>query len=347
MKKIYFEWTNEGNTTRDMKKKRKRRTEDCVDDDEDSDSYWNNMNMSLLSMSDFDYNTYANGGQRAEGSLTAQKAKISREDKRLQYYLGMIQRQERAEIKRKQRKERREHPSTKKVHKNTKNARTVSKPQFNEIVKLDIVRGPDKELDNLEKILKQSIWRESQLYSVGIINNEGLWEAKNNYKDDINSWNQSEDLNESTFDRLRTPTQKPYTIASIMGLGDDSNGFDNFSNKGWTNEELCLEDQQNLKDNYCSQLLKLTRHKQNSIIKAQEDIQALNTTTNKLNMLNEGLVIKPIFNVIRSKREQYKLIGKIQASIESTQSSECINKDSQLFKVPGLPYKEEAVMLIS
>lgn len=130
--------------------------------------------MSLLSMSDFDYNTYANRGQRAEGSLTAQKAKISREDKRLQYYLSMIQRQERAEIKRQQRKGRREHPTTKKFHKNTKNARTVSKPQFNENVKLNIVMGPDKELDNLEKILKQSIRRESQLYSVGIINNEGL-----------------------------------------------------------------------------------------------------------------------------------------------------------------------------
>lgn len=132
-----------------------------------------------------------------------------------------------------------------------------------------------------------------------------------------------------------------------MGLGDDSNAFDNFSNKGCTNEELCLEDQQNLRENYCSQLLKLTKQRQNSIIKAHEDIQAPNTTTNKLNMLNEGLVIKPIFNVIRSKREHYKLIGKSQASIESTQSSACTNKDSQLFKVPGLPYKDEAVMLIS
>jgi hypothetical protein len=309
--------------------------------------------MSSQTMSDFDYNTYANGGQRAEVSLSAMRGKISREEKRLQYYLGMIQRQEKAEFKRQQRKERKEHPTTKKVslhlivHKNNKNSENIEKTQLNEEVKLNIVNGPDHELDDLEIILKQSILRERQLYSIGIINNEGLCEAKNNYKDDLNSWNLSEDPNESTFDRLRTPTPKPYNIASIIGLGDELSRFENFSNKEWINEKLVLEDQQSLKDDYCSLLLKLTRQKQNAIVKVHEGIQTLNTTTNKLNTLNETLVIKPIFSVIRSKREQYKPQGKSEGSVESTQSSAYTNTDSQIFKVPELPYKDEAVMLIS
>ena len=186
-KKIYFERESDTNISRTIKKNRKRPAEDCVDDDDDSDSYCNNMNMSSQTMSDFDYNTYANGGQRAEVSLGAMRGKISREEKRLQYYLGMIQRQEKAEFKRQQRKERKEHPTTKKVLKNNKNSEIIEMTQLNEEVKLNIVNGPDHELDHLEIILKQSILRERQLYFIGIINNEGLCLAKNNYKDDLNS----------------------------------------------------------------------------------------------------------------------------------------------------------------
>jgi hypothetical protein len=234
-----------------------------------------------------------------------------------------------------------------KVLKNNKNSEIIEVTQLNEEVKLKIVNGPDHELDHLEIILKQSILRERQLYFIGIINNEGLSLAKNNYKDDLNSWNLSEDPNESTFDRLRTPTPKPYNIASNIGLGDELSRFENFSNKEWINEKLVLEEQQNLKDNYCSLLLKLTRQKQSAVVKVHEGIQTLNKTTNKLNTLNETLVIKPIFSVIRSKREQYKPQGKSEGSVESTQSSAYTNTDSQIFKVPELPYKDEAVMLIS
>jgi hypothetical protein len=132
------------------------------------------MNEFNQPMSEFDYNTYANGGNQAEASLSSTRGKISREEKKLQYYLGMIQRQEKAEVKKKARKERKENGRPKNIRKNSKRKPVMApEPEFKEPLKLSLVSGYDEELDEMEKLMQEAIIMGNEEFSIGGIDKDG------------------------------------------------------------------------------------------------------------------------------------------------------------------------------
>lgn len=359
--KVNSSWNNDRIPSAPKKRGRKRKANHVDEEEDDFDPYWSHMHESVASMSEFDYNAYANGGAQAEASLSSTRGKVSREEKKLQYYLGMIQRQEKAEIKKKARKERKEKKPTNNVPKNSKKKPIMApEPEFKEPLKLSLVSGYDKELDEMAKFMQQSIVAGNEEFSIGVHDKFGHSDLCNSYKDDFLSCCQSEDPNESTLDRLRTPTQKPYNTSSIIAISGEVNIFDSskFSNiiekssvqeSDWDkNEEFSFSSSNCLKEDFCSRLLKLTRQRQNINKEANEKVPASVESPIEEKPLSSKEAMKPVFNVIRPKRELYKLSKLNKTSMESTQGSDLSKSE---YHAPKLhmqaTIQNEAVMLIS
>ena len=224
---------NKNESLTEIKRKRKMQRR-LVHDDED-DQYCVNINnaLSACSVSHFiNNNTLAPSVSQEIPSVKSDPLpisssdKISREEKKLQYYLDMIKRQEREENRQKSKQEekfkkpiKQDSKISKKIFKNN------NKPKAIEEIKINIVNGPDIELDALAQCISSNecstLNNISQHASI-------TWpdisiQMKEN-KDDL-SWGQSDNQNESTFDRLRTPVQLLMKSPSHNGLGEDINYY--------------------------------------------------------------------------------------------------------------------------
>jgi hypothetical protein len=148
-------------------------------------------------------------------------------------------------------------------------------------------------------------------------------------------------------------------MSSIIAINGEVNVFDSskFSNllekssviqsECDKNEELSTSAAKELKEDFCSRLLRLTQQKQNLNKREVENIPATVESPIEEEPLLCSEVIKPIFNVIRPKRQLYKLSKFTKASIESTQGSDLSRSEYQISKAPlQASVQEKAVMLI-
>jgi len=124
-------------------------------------------------------------------------------------------------------------------------------------------------------------------------------------------------LNESTFDKLRTPTQKSCNISSI--ITEDVTGMDEFkisnllekssvspSEQG-ESEVSSVQFNTSLKEDFCSRLIKLTSQNQNSISVVSAGTQTRKIPVNKNYIKDNTKSYKPVFEVISTKRKGYQL----------------------------------------
>lgn len=257
------------------RRKRKRRTHRVCDDDEELDPYWANMTKSNLSISNNNNNSLPNDVGASE-NLSAPKGDIlSREEKKLQYYLDMIQRQEKAEIKKQARKHNKTHKVNHDDFKNSKKDFELNSASRSEVpLKISIVTGTDPELDILARSLRRSVCAHVEEYSKWTLDESDISLVMKCNKDELISWSQSEDQNESTFDRLRTPTQINFRGSSVNGLHEELNGFENFRisnlldkssltrSEHEITQEVAVQQPRCLKKNFWEQILLLTKQKQ-------------------------------------------------------------------------------------
>lgn len=194
-----------------IKRTRKRKLQRRLVEDIERDNYSPVANKSNATIANFNNNATANvenhdkSPKKSRTSSRSNADELSREDKKLQYYLQMIQRQENAEKKKQSRKEAKKNKiQTKKVEP----IQISQKPDVENFeVSITLVKGSDPELDILESCFKQPKslansdffpWRESS---------SDLHYFMKECKFEVNSCAQSEDHNESTVDRLRSPSQ--------------------------------------------------------------------------------------------------------------------------------------------
>lgn len=271
-----------------MKRKKKRKVQRTLDDDDEFDPYWTNINKSSLSISN-----YENDGQPIEfsqldSSANWQTNKVSREEKKLQYYLDMIQRQERAENKKRARKSNKAHKSSKEDLKNSKVAsENFWEPELDIPTKFSVVQGSDPELDILAKYLNNTVVNNRGEFSIDSLVGGEIHASTKYNKDDIISWSQSEDQNESTFDKLRTPTQNIWGTTSHGGIHEEITGFENFrisslyDKASITPSERDLQERQPnqqsncLKEDFWNKILKMTRQKQESLKTVNRSLQTI------------------------------------------------------------------------
>lgn len=257
------------------RRKRKRRTHRVCDDDEELDPYWLNMTKSNLSISSNNNNSLPNDVGVPETLPAPKWDKVSREEKKLQYYLDMIQRQERAEVKKQARKHNKTHKENNDDFKNPKkDFELTTASRFQVPLKISVVTGTDPELDILARSLRRSVGDHVEEYSKWTLDESDISIAMKCNKDELISWSQSEDQNESTIDRLRTPTQINYRGSSIGGLHVEINGFENFrisnlldkSSLTLSEHEITQEIAEHhprlLKENFWEQILLMTKQKQ-------------------------------------------------------------------------------------
>lgn len=127
--------------------------------------------------------------------------------------------------------------------------------------KIDIVEGPDVELDALAEFISLSEYTSSGNFTHWApIFNSDIYIQMKEHKDDA-SWGLSDNHNESTVDRLKTPLQQFGKSPVHDGLGDDTNNFVLCSERR-SNEIINEEQRENLKNKLCSQMLLLTKRKQ-------------------------------------------------------------------------------------
>lgn len=279
-------WTNPPSFGSHMKRKKKRKVQRTSDDDDEFDPYWTNINKSSLSISNYD-----NHGQQIEfsqldTSATWRSNKVSREEKKLQYYLDMIQRQERAENKKRARKTNKAHKSTKEDLKNSKFlSENFWEPELVLATKFNVVQGSDPELDILAKYLNNNVVNNREKFSIdSLVGGEINASTKYN-KDDIISWSQSEDQNESTFDRLRTPTQNICRNPSLGRIHEEITGFENFRISSLYDKASVIPGEQDLhetwlnhqtnclKEDFWNKILRMTKQRQESLKTVSRSLQ--------------------------------------------------------------------------
>lgn len=206
-------WAN--NTTADShtKRRRKRRSHRRSEDEDDYEPYSANVYNSNFSISNANANDEFNEYSKPRNFGVSWGDKVSREEKKLQYYLDMIRRQEVAEKKKEARKQNKENKTA------IDESNNFPEPNSQVPVKITLVRESDPELERLANNIRSTmLWQEEYCKHINT----------KHFKDDLISWSQSDDFNESTLDRLRTPTQTNGRFSSIMSIGDDVTGFENF-----------------------------------------------------------------------------------------------------------------------
>lgn len=319
-----------------IKRHKKRRAHKRSDDDEEFDPYWAHINQTNLSMSIFN-----NDGQQiiikqSEPFSGSADFKVSRDDKKLQYYLDMIARQERAESRKRARKQNKSEKSTKGELKNSKNKKSEITDKEPEVpIKFSLVEGTDPEMDILAKFFQENMWKSNDEYNIVGLTPSDLHESDKYNKDDNISWSQSEDQNESTFDKLRTPTQNISKTSLTRGLHDDIIGFENirisslYDKVSRTPGELDLTQNsesnlsRTLKDDFWNRLMRLTKQKQARL----KSIYCSNQVTDHID--NDGLKVPAPRIKHKSKLVAYKLPVKPCFDYNSeVRPTETINEDA-------------------
>ena len=139
----------------------------------------------------------------------------------------MIKRQEQAEDKKKARKHNKEFKNTQSSSKPSKKFENPSHQDFHGPISISMAKDSDLEIEFLVKVLRSSnCIQETGTSSCSA--NYSDHPASKCYKDELISCSQSEDPNDSTVDRLRTPTQNSTRYSSIMSIPDEVTCFENF-----------------------------------------------------------------------------------------------------------------------
>lgn len=296
-KKSIIDWTNAARPQSNLKKKRNKKAQRRLEEDYDFDPYCVNVNNSNNSYLYFAHDDQYNEVMADVPMMNRWRDKVSREEKKLQYYLDMIERQERAETRRKSRKQNKETKSPKNISKPTKAEEESSlMPEPDLPLKISIAKGSDPELEFLAKSLRKSAkgWGyDSVPYELEASDIHHIMKLN---KDELYSWSQSEDQNESTLDRLRTPTQNICRTSSICPTQEEFNGFENFrissiyDKTSLDASEQGEEEQQHkakdkcLKESFWERLIRLTRMKQARLNSVCEAIQTSPTVSHPANI---------------------------------------------------------------
>lgn len=258
------------------KRRKKRKTERSSEDDDDYEPYSSNIYKTNFSISNFSNNSDNNDYWDTRVTSNSWNFRVSRDDKKLQYYLDMIKRQEMAENKKKARKYNKEFKNTQSSSNPSKKFETPTQENFQGPISICMAKDSDSEIELLAKALRMSNWlQETRASSCSA--NYTDHPASKCYKDELISCSQSEDPNDSTIDRLRTPTQNSTRYSSIMSIPDEVTYFENFKMSNLVGKipgtpnssEECnghnAHLSKNSKEDYWARLIQLTKQKQASL----------------------------------------------------------------------------------
>jgi len=222
------------------KNKRKRRHHRTLANEQDADEYTAHINKCNLDLANFNNNTsidydWTSGYVDEVGYKPLRAAEgVSREDKKLHYYLDMIRRQESAEKRKNLRKEAKL-KNQDKAEKKILNLENVSEP--NEPLQINLVTDFDPELDILAEQMKAWLWLSSNEGWAPFHCASDFHQAYKDDKEDTESWLHSDNHSDSTLDRLRTPVQTHKNPNSFTMLGYD-NIFDSLRISNMLDDEL-------------------------------------------------------------------------------------------------------------
>lgn len=198
------------------KKKRKRRAHRSSALDDDLDYYNLQADNTIIEDEDAWVSNYVD--ELGYQPLKAAKG-TSREDKKLHYYLEMIKRQEESEKQKTQKKE-----AKLKVKNNPEKKiwKIENDPEPDEPINFTLIEDFDWDLNDLALHMHECLILQSKSSCKG----KKMSDIQNSDKDDTESLHHSENISESTLDRLRTPPQ----ATEKFGYNLFTYGCNNFKN---------------------------------------------------------------------------------------------------------------------
>ena len=225
--------------------------------------------------------------QKLENSFILNTEKISREERKLQYYLERIQRQEDAEKQSKSKQEIKRFKTIPRQDSNNwiKTSKHNCDLKNKEGIKICIIVGPDNELDELAKSLINSrSSSQNALVDNPVISQNNSEHAKD-LKDDI-SITQSENQNESTFDKIKTPIQSLLKSPSLYPNWDDISSFIFKWEQELTGNKM--NEAKYLTNDICSLILSMTKRKQEEIRKTHNHLFRHKSESNLLEKVSNN-----------------------------------------------------------
>lgn len=278
---------------RGLKRKRRQRKSDQSDIEYNIDSYSAKIKRQNTSADDSDQNESFIGDQDCSKEFQVPKGRMSREERKLQYYLDSIKRQEKEEIRKSKRKPRKPNTGNKKAPASVQ----PDLGEFKQPLQISLVKDSDPELDEMSAQLAESL--SSRL--------KNFWDKQKKYKADEDiSCSQSEDQNESTFENQRTPTLTTLTLTNLGDLCDvetdgEAMGLSNYIEKSSISSSELGENTQDLKKQFWENLLKLTAQRQKELKDAKRAWQKPEIEEIKI-YRPKPYKFKAVFKITRSNR---------------------------------------------
>ncbi|CAI2377941.1 unnamed protein product [Moneuplotes crassus] len=250
------------NKRRTTRRKRKSRINDDSDDQYETDMYSARVKRQNISRNDFDQKEVYIGDNSTPDGFQIPQRRLTREEKKLQYYLDTIKKQEEERLKKSEREANKLHPCNRTL--GVPNSQKVGEPK--EPLRISLAKDYHPVLQSLSVDLDRLV--------SNVVNEPCIKSLKYDldpdhyYKEEEGiSCTQSEDQNESTFDNQRTPTLKSMSTSSIANSCDIENGGEALlltNEMEKSSSTLCeIEPKtENLHQRYTSMILHLTLQKQ-------------------------------------------------------------------------------------